>query len=194
MSKLKATLRTWLPFAVAITVFCALTYGTLQQALRQGLNDPQIQMAEDTAHALDNGAAVGSLFAGPKVEISRSLAPFVIIYDGSGQAVAGSAQLNGQLPAYPQGALESARQSGENRVTWQPSAAVRIASVVVPYANGFVVAGRNMREVEGREWQAELLAVAAWVVALLGTIAAIAFGEFFMTGAARALKEPAREY
>jgi len=36
-------------------------------------------------------------------------------------------------------------------VTWQPNADVRIASVVLPYNNGFVMAGRNMREVEQRE-------------------------------------------
>ena len=155
MSKLKDIVRIWLPFAVVISAFCLLAYTTMQQALRQGLNDPQIQMAEDTAYALNNGATVDSVVAGTKVEMSRSLAPFIDIYDSNGNAITGSGLLNGQLPDYPKGALDSAKRSGgkpftlqqsdENRVTWQPDADVRIASVVVPYNNGFVMAGRNMR-------------------------------------------------
>ncbi|HEY9153336.1 MAG TPA: hypothetical protein VIN60_10655 [Anaerolineales bacterium] len=180
MNKLKNVIRIWLPFAVAISAFCALAYTTVQQALRQGLNDPQIQMAEDTAYALNNGATIDSMIGNPKVEMSRSLAPFIVIYDASGNPVAGSGLLNGQLPAYPKGALDNAKQSGENRVTWQPDANVRIASVVAPYNNGFVVAGRNMREVEQRESQTELLAGVTWLLALVATFIVIMFGEFIL--------------
>jgi hypothetical protein len=41
----------WLPLAVAITILAGLVYATVQQSLRQGANDPQIQLAEDTAAA-----------------------------------------------------------------------------------------------------------------------------------------------
>jgi hypothetical protein len=34
------------------------------------------------------------------------------------------------------GALDYARQNGQNRVTWQPEAGVRMATVVVPYNSG----------------------------------------------------------
>ena len=180
MSKIKNIIKIWLPFAVVITAFCALVYVTVQQALRQGLNDPQIQMAEDTASALNNGAAPNSVISGSKVEMSSSLAPFIDIYDGNGKAVMGSGMLNGGLPDYPMGVLDSAKQKGENRVTWQPNAVVRIASVVVPYDNGFVMAGRNMREVEQRESQVELLAGVTWILALVATLIMIAFGEFVL--------------
>ena len=180
MNRLKNIVRIWLPFAVIITVFCGLAYATVQQALRQGLNDPQIQMAEDAVYALNNGATIDSVVASTKVEMSRSLAPFIDIYDSNDNAVAGSGLLNGQLPDYPKGALDSTKQNGENRVTWQPNADVRIASVVVPYNNGFVVAGRNMREVEQRESQTELLAGVAWLLALIATLIVIAFGEFVL--------------
>ena len=180
MSNIKNTIKIWLPFAVVITAFCALAYATVQQALRQGLNDPQIQLAEDTAYALNNGATIDSVISGSKVEMSSSLAPFIDIYDANGKAVAGSGLLAGQLPDYPKGALESAKQTGENRVTWQPNSDLRIASVVVPYNNGFVVAGRNMREVEQRESQTELLAGVTWILALVATLIVIAFGEFVL--------------
>jgi len=180
MSRIKNIIRIWLPFAVVITAFCWLVYITVQQALRQGLNDPQIQMAEDTAYSLNNGATIDSVIAEPKVEMSRSLAPFFVVYDLSGKAVAGSGLLNGQLPDYPKGALDSAKQNGDNRLTWQPNADVRIASVVVPYNNGFVMAGRNMREVEQRESQTELFAGITWLLAVSATFIVIAFGEFVL--------------
>jgi len=178
MSKLKNIVRIWLPFAVVISAFCLLSYTTVQQALRQSLNDPQIQIAEDTAFALNIGASFDSVIAGQKVEMSSSLAPFIDIYDLNGNPVAGSGLLYELLPYYPKGALDSAKQNGENRVTWQPNADVRIASVVVPYDNGFVMAGRNMREVEQRESQTEMFAGVTWILALIATFIVIAFGEF----------------
>jgi hypothetical protein len=180
MSKLRNIFRIWLPFAVVISAFCLLAYTTVQQALRQGLNDPQLQMAEDTAYALNNGATADSVVTGTKVEMSRSLAPFIDIYDMNGNPTAGSGLLNDQLPVYPKGALDTAKQNGDNRITWQPNADVRIASVVVPYNDGFVMAGRNMREVEQRETQTELLAGVTWLLALIATLGVIVFGEFVL--------------
>lgn len=180
--KIKNIFRVWLPFAVVTTAFCALGYGTVQQALRQGLNDPQIQMAEDAAYALNNGAVMDAVVSAEKIEMSRSLAPFIVIYDNDGKPIASSGLLNGQMPDYPKGALDSARQSGENRVTWQPNSTVRVASVVVPYNNGFVMAGRNMREVEQRETQTEQFAGLTWALALIATFAVIAFGEMALSG------------
>jgi hypothetical protein len=180
MKKIKNMIRIGLPFVVVISAFCLLAYTTVQQALRQGLNDPQIQMAEDTAYALNNGSTSDSVIAGPKVEMSRSLAPFIDIYDTNGNPVTGSGLLNGQLPNYPKGALDVAKQSGENRITWQPNADVRIASVVVPYNDGFVMAGRNMRDVEQRESQTEMFAGVTWILALIVTFIVIAFSEFVL--------------
>ena len=168
----------WLPFAVTVSAFCALTYALVQQAYRQDANDPQIQMAQDAARALDNGAVLTDLVPIAQVDISHSLAPFIVVYDLQGNPVAGSGVLAGQLPAYPQGALDSAKPSGENRVTWQPAAGVRVASVVVPYKDGFVMAGRNLREVEKREDQAFKFAAITWVLAMAASLVVIAFGEW----------------
>ena len=182
MSRPIAIFKTWLPFAVVITALCALVYVTAQQVLRMGANDPQIQMAEDAAAALDQGASPSALMPGQHVEFSSSLAPFLILYDASGKPVGGSGLLNGQLPDYPMGALQSAKQTGENRVTWQPQAGVRIASVAVPYKNGFVVAGRSLREVENRESQAQLLAVVAWIISLVALLVVVALAEYVLGG------------
>jgi hypothetical protein len=178
--KTKNIFKVWLPFAIATTAFCALGYASVQQALRSSFNDPQIQMAEDGAYALGHGAAIESIIPAAKVEMSRSLAPFIVIFDLNGKPVASSGLLDGQMPDYPKGALDSAKQSGENRVTWQPEASVRVASVVVPYTNGFVMAGRNMREVEDREQRIETIAAATWILTLIATLIAITLAEFFL--------------
>ena len=182
MDKFKNIFRVWLPFAVVICAFCALAYVTVQQSERQAANDPQIQMAEDTAAALDGGAAVDSVTPKAQVEMSTSLAPFIVVYDTDGKPTASSGILNGQMPGYPKGALDSAKASGENRVTWQPAATVRIASVVVPFKGGFVVVGRNIREVELRESQTEMYAGLTALLALVGTFIVIALSEFLLAG------------
>ena len=84
MTKIMNIIRAWLPLAVLATAFCGLAYVTVQQALRQDANDPQIQMAEDTAAALDKGAGSDAVLPAQHVELASSLAPFVILYDASG--------------------------------------------------------------------------------------------------------------
>ncbi len=180
MRRMIAILRVWLPLAVVVTAFCGLAYVTVQQALRQGANDPQIQMAEDAAAALDGGAGVDAVVPKQQVEFSRSLAAFLIVYDADGKPLASSGLLNGQMPDYPMGALQAAKQTGENRVTWQPEANMRIASVAVPFKNGYVVAGRSLREVESREAQTQLIAFAAWALTLIAVLVVVVLGEYLL--------------
>jgi hypothetical protein len=165
-----------------VTALCGLIYLEVQQSLRMGANSPQIQMAEDAAAALNQGANTNTAVPTGQVELSSSLAPFLDVYDTSGKPVAGSGLLDGKLPEYPLGALEAAKASGENRVTWQPRADVRVASVAVPYDGGYVVAGRSLRETESRIAQAGQIAALAWIVTLAAVLVAAAFGEYALRG------------
>ena len=169
--------KNWLPLAIAIAGLCGLVYLTVQQSLRMGANDPQIQMAEDAASSLNAGGSVDSVVPTTKVEISDSLAPFLIVFDNSGKVLASSATLHGAVPTYPMGVLDSTRQQGQDRVTWQPEAGVRMATVVVPYTNGFVMAGRSLTEVEKRESQAEQLSGLAMLAIWAATLFVIVIGE-----------------
>jgi hypothetical protein len=182
MRRIRNVFRIWLPFAVVVTAFCALAYMTVQQALRQGADDPQIQLAEDAAAALNRGERPDALVPGSQVDMATSLAPFLLTYDGNGKPLASSALLDGKMPEYPMGALDAARRSGENRVTWQPREGVRVASVAVPYRDGFVVGGRSLREVEKREAQTQTIAFTIWVLGLVAVLAAVAFGEYVLGG------------
>jgi hypothetical protein len=158
-----------------------------QQVLRQGADDPQIQLASDAVARLEQGVAPNEAVPAGSVDMARSLAPFVIAYDDEGHPLASQGQLNGTTPAPPSGVFDYARQHGEERVSWQPVLGsvygVRIAAVVQRVGGphpGFVLAGRNMREVEIREDQVRNLAALTWIgmlgVILVGTIA---FGWYF---------------
>lgn len=159
-------------------------YAIPQQVLRNGANDPQIQMATDLAARLDRVGVTNGLhqgahhYDGGVVDISQSLSPFLIVYDDQGRALGSNAQLNGITPVPPGGVFEYVRSHGEERVSWQPvrgSQGVRIAAIIervngpVP---GFVLAGRSLREVEAREAQVRQMAGVTWV----GMIALIVIG------------------
>jgi hypothetical protein len=178
MKTFTQTIKLWLPFAVTITAFCLLVYASVQQSYRQGANDPQIQMAEDAADFLVDGGKAEEIIPAGKVSVAKSLAPFMIIYDQSGKELASSVVLDGKTPELPAGVLDVTSENGENRVTWQPRAGVRIASVIVSYPGGYVLAGRNLREVEEREAQLTTFVGITWVLALVATLVMILFGEW----------------
>jgi hypothetical protein len=170
---LRRTLVAWLPFAVAITGLAALAYALDQSNLRHGADDPQIQLAEDAASRLAAGAPVATVVphTDAPVDIARSLATFVIVYDTADRPVASTAVLDRATPLLPAGVSASARQR-EDRVTWQPRDGVRIAAVVVSYSGGTVVAGRSLREVEARADDALAVTGLAWLTCLALALAA----------------------
>ena len=168
---------------IATGVALAL-YAIPQQVLRNGANDPQIQMATDLAATLNRLGVEDSLRQGALlniggvVDMAHSLSPFLIVYDDRGKPLGANAQLNGQTPTPPSGVFDFVRQHGEERVSWQPvfgAHSVRIAAVIERVNGpqpGFVLAGRSMREVEARIEQVRNMAGLTW----LGMISLIAIG------------------
>lgn len=166
----------WFMIVIAVTCLCGLIYLTVQQSYRISANDPQVQMAEDTASSLERGQELVS-FVERKIDIAQSLAPFLIVYDANGSVITSSALLDGNTPQLPSGVFDSVNTNGEDRFTWQPKEGVRIAAVVTKYKgirSGYILAGRSLREVENREdrllWQVVLALVATLIVTLLPLI------------------------
>lgn len=155
----------WLLLAGIIAVIFGTIYATAQQALRLTANDPQIQIAEDIANELNQGTVPTSFLVGT-IDASKSLAPFVIIYDKSGKAITGSGRLHGKLLAMPLGVLKHADGKSYNFVTWQPEKGVRLAAVAVSADKYYVVSARSLAEVEKRENKIFWLSVAGWLVSL----------------------------
>ena len=172
----------WLPIAVAVTVLVGISYIFVQQSYRQTANDPQIMMARDVAAAVAAGTPAGQLVPKEAVDPSKSLAPFLIVLNADGRTVVASSMVLGAItPVPPAGVLETAKASGENRVTWQPRADARIASVVVPVRGGpggYVVAGRSLRATEERVDQLTQLAGLGWIGALVLTLLAVLLADW----------------
>src|SRR5205814_1415818 len=139
---------------------CFLIYVCGQQILRQSANDPQIQMAEDSAEFLKNNIGnIGSEMGGPIVDLRTSLQTFYMDFDDQGILIRTNLNLeqisheNNTQVTIPKGVLEYARKHGQDALTWQPLPEVRIAAVVVHYSgknSGFILVGRSLREVEER--------------------------------------------
>jgi len=161
----------WFAALGVITILFGTVYAAVQQSLRESLNDPQIQLAEDTASNLDKGTSPSAATANP-VDIDHSLAPFVIVYDKKGHVVAGNGYLNSQVPVVPSGVLSASSGRPYNAVTWQPQTDVRIASVTVASKDYYVLSGRNMREVEHREDAIFQLASFGWFISVATVVGA----------------------
>lgn len=182
----------FLPLVLVISCICLLVYGAVQQNFRQGANDPQIQIAEDLAAKLDAGAKPQSVISSDKVDVAASLSPFVIIFDANAKVATSNALLDNQTPMPPVGVFNSASSGighdiislkksseaklegdkNEDRFTWQPKDDVRIAAVLIKYNNGYVLAGRSLREVEIREDNLSHQVAIAWIFTIVSTFAA----------------------
>src|ERR1700681_2273093 len=148
----RQSLRLWL---LAVTIGSGLTvfaYTAVQQSLRLSLNDPQWQIAQDTAYKLTQGASPASVLPNNTVDESKSLAPFVTIVDNNIHVLASSGRIGDSIPLPPPSAFPDAQKRGDNWFTWQhDNNTVRDAAVIVPYQGphtGYVLVARSMSQVE----------------------------------------------
>jgi len=137
---------------VFVTLFSLMVYGTMQQMLRLGANVVPVQLAGDVINKIESGASVMSVVLPEKIEISKSLSPFVLILDQNKKVLASSATLDGAIPVIPSGIFDWVAKSGQDRVTWQPRIGIREALIIDKYSvgevPGFVVAGASLKESE----------------------------------------------
>ena len=146
---MKKVLAIWIFTSLISFCLLGIVYFVVQQDIRIGANDPQIQMAEDTALALNRHEYMN--FVQHSIDISQSLSPFLMTFDMNGISKSSQAIFHNQTPTVPPGVFKYVLLHGEDRFTWQPGDGVRIAAVVTKYNDGFVLSGRNIREVEKRE-------------------------------------------
>ncbi|HVQ44479.1 MAG TPA: hypothetical protein VMT30_05940 [Candidatus Saccharimonadia bacterium] len=148
----------------------ALIFVSVQQSLRQSANDPQIQLAEDGAAAMAKGTAPADIVGDQPVDVVASLKPIVITYRGDGGLAAFNGEFGSAKPVPPDGAFAYARAHGQNRFTWEPAPGLRLATVLVYNGGehpGYVLAARNLREIELREDQTQNYALAVLAALLI---------------------------
>ncbi len=171
-------LRVWIPIAIAVTGVCFMSFGIVEQVYRQSLNDPQVQIAEDIALQLENGAKPNLIVASTtKISVATSLRTYVVVYDKDLSPIVWTGEFDGKPPAPPAEIFADAKGpasagSGENRTIWEPEEGIRSAVVVVHVlkTDGYVLAGRNTREVEDRIWDSQVYVLLGWLITLALTL------------------------
>ena len=144
-----------------------------QQILRRGADGEPAVLAAFVRFVSPQNPSVAATLAAPKQEISseawlNSTQPFLVLYDDSGQPIAGNATLHGALPRPPHGIFNTIRDRGEFRVTWQPRSGIRVALTgdVLP-TGGFVIAGQSLILSEAREFRFHTALLWIWACSML---------------------------
>lgn len=161
----------WLILAIMFTGAVGFPTVAVQQVYRQNANDPQIEIVQEVAAAIQKGIPRDQI-VGPtgSVDMNTSLSPFIAIYDENAKVVGASGKLNNENPVPPSGAFDAVKKSGQTRFTWQPQPGVRVAAVmqeVKGEKSTFILAGRSLREVEQREKQLTQIAGLTWLALML---------------------------
>jgi len=158
--------------AIIVSGILLVMYATVQQVHRSAANDPQLQLARDISASINSNQLI-HLLPDDTIEISKSLGTFVAFYNSKGQPIGSTGMLDGKLPQLPEGVFEYAKANGENDITWQPGAGVRMAMVIeaVPSSTAvsYVAVGRSLQEVEKRESNLVQMILLVWV-ACMGVI------------------------
>lgn len=157
----------WALLVAAVTLIAAVVEIAGQQAMRQGADHPQVEMARQAASQLNAGARPADVVGTGRADIATSLQPWLTVTDQHGVPLASSGVLGGLPPIPPSGVFDFVRAHGEDRISWQPAAGVRSAIAIDSYRGGFIVAGRSLRVVEDGESALLGWVVISWIAAMV---------------------------
>ena len=137
---MKKLIRIWILLMIPGVFAAGCVYVAFQQTQREGANAPAAVAAKQAAFELADGKAPAQALPAA-TDMSATITPFVMVFDGSGKLIASSADdLIGKY-TYPAGCLAQIDKAGEVRVTWQPAPGLRFATVGVKSADGCYVVG-----------------------------------------------------
>ena len=111
-------LKSWLSLAAGLTIVCLMAFTLVQQHIRLSAAELSAQVAYDAQFAVEAGKDPADGVGKVSIELSRSLSPFLMVFDESEKLQFSSAVVDGQPPALPDGVLAYTRDHGENRITW----------------------------------------------------------------------------
>jgi hypothetical protein len=158
------------------TILFGTIYLVAMQLDRASANDAPLRLASQVATELREGQQA-TLQAQPHVDLSSSLAPFVVLEDAQGSPTAGSGFLKGKLVSLPTGVLTSAASksteadggagAGADSVTWQPTSTLRFATVTFKVGDQFVTAGQSLAPSDDLDTALGILTALGWIVSML---------------------------
>ena len=172
MKRYATIFNNWFGYATIVTLLCGIVYVVGQQGFRQSADDPQYQLVQDAASAINKGVDPKSLTAAAPVDLAQALSPYLIIYDKAGNMVVNGALLNNQPLKIPQGVLDYIKLHGVDHATWQPQPGIRQAMVGMR-TNGssyVVIAGRSLRKIEERISTLGQQVVFSWAVSIIAML------------------------
>lgn len=169
------------------TVALGTTYLVAQRIEREGADDAAWRLASQVVGELKLGSTT-TVDALPPVDLSTSLAPFVIVFDKTDAAVAGTGFLHGTLASVPSGVLDAARANGSHHVSWQPERGLRFATSGVAIGRWVIVAGQSLKPAEARTDSIGILVLAAWLSLMILVATGLILGRIFAPERATATK------
>jgi hypothetical protein len=184
----------WILSVVLVTLFCLLLLFVLRSVVRQGANDPQVQIAEDVARVFSGNQFTDETLRSSfetfvpskmQVDIGLSLSPWIQVYDASGEVIASSATIQEAqtTPRVSTELFEGLQKRDQIRLTWKPQKGIRQAIVITKFSglrSGYVVVGRSLREAEDQIRIVTEIISATWfvMVFLIACVAVWTFGYF----------------
>ena len=137
-----------LALAAILSVLGGIAAQTMQQMLRRGANQPQLDMADSYTRGITQVGDASKVIPPEHVDLEQSLQPVVVFYDD-----AGTGYLDRKLPVPPPGVFDFVRVNGAETVTWQPRPDVRLASVIRRIGGnhpGFLLTARSLGLLKSR--------------------------------------------
>lgn len=178
MNSRRRVFRLWVSLVFILGLSVTTAYAFVQQNGRSSINTPLIQEVQSVEASLKLGTSPEKILVTPEIDLSKNLNPFVTLYSPDEKVIGSSSHLDGKELTLPIGILNRARVEGEVRVTWQPTAHLRFASVTdyIP-GFGFVSVAQSLYEVEHQATRNLLIGCASILMGsvFLG-IGAILFG------------------
>ncbi|SPF37817.1 conserved exported hypothetical protein [Candidatus Desulfosporosinus infrequens] len=163
----------WLIIMFLVAFTSSLVYLVAQQTVRLGANEQPMQLAMDTEINLEKGQSAVQAIPANNVDISKSLSPFVMVFDINKNLLTTSGMIGSSKPTYPKGILDSIDKNGEDRVTWQPQQGLRYATVAIKFTGGYIVAGRSLSETEKLIDEIGKVVLLAWFACTIFSVFAL---------------------
>jgi hypothetical protein len=169
-----------LPLAAIASIVLAINYINNQQTLRMLANEPQEYVARNAATLVTSSGNLPRGGFNTALPIETDPAPYLIFYDATGTPVGGTGVLKSGPPTLPAGVLDTARAKGVNRITWEPTPGARQALVIVPVAQGYVVAGRSLAYNELQQAALTKRTELGWLATMVASLAVAYVGAWIL--------------
>lgn len=138
----------FVPVAAAATIVLLGAQQMAALAVVAPADEARQQLAESAAAQLDAGHSPESVLPAQRVDMARSVQPFLMVFDRRGSLLSSSVEIGGRQPVFPSSVFDNVSGGGEDHVSWMPQDGVRGGVVVIGWRGGYVVAGSSDRLID----------------------------------------------